>query len=427
MQLLTVSKRLEFSASRRLFVPAWSEERNRAVFGAESAARYGTGRNYVAFFILTGTVDPANGMLVNISEIKQRVEGVLQAHFDHKFLNEDHPAFRKLPPTTEKLARQLFLEVAPLFADLSAELVACHLQEAPERSATFYAGGAIEENHWLEFSAARQTMSPQLSAQENEQLFGVAASPFGHGHHYRARFTFRRSAPGTTGGTPSVASPVGDWDASEGVPPGLARFLEELRAELDHKNLNHEVPGLTNRPMTTESLAQYLYERVAAEWPIERVRLHEREDFFAEYWRTGEYFLGLRHPFSAAHRLHAGELSEAENLKLYGKCNNPRGHGHRYLTEATIGGAYDERSGTLYNFLDLLDGVETALRPWQDKHLDLETDAFRSSPSTGENIVRALWPKFDRQLKERLVRLRLWETPNNRFTLRRETALERPA
>lgn len=393
--LLTVSKRLEFSASRRLYRRDWNAAENRAAFGAETAARYGTGRNYVAYFVLTGSVDQTNGMLVNISEIKRRVEEVLHARFDHKFLNEDHPAFRDLPPTAENIAHQLFVETAPLFGDLSAELVACHLQEAPDRSATFYRDGTSEENHWLEFSAARQTMSPHLRTEENEQLFGVAASPFGHGHHYRARFTFR-----------------------EPTQPGLTSLLESMRAELDHKNLNREVPGLTNRPMTTESLAQYLHERVATGQPTARVRLHEREDFFAEYWGAKSYFLGLQLAFNAAHRLHAGELSADENLALYGKCNNPRGHGHRYLTEATIGGDYDERSGTLFDFVAFRAGLAAALAPWQDKHLDLETDEFRDQPSTGENIVRALWPKCDAQLDERLVRLRLWETPNNRFTLR---------
>jgi len=63
--------------------------------------------------------------------------------------------------------------------------------------------------------------------------------------------------------------------------------------------------------------------------------------------------------------------------------------------------------------------VERAILPWQDKHLDRETEEFREIPSTGENIVRALWPRFDSQLDHRLARLRLWETPNNRFTLRR--------
>jgi 6-pyruvoyltetrahydropterin/6-carboxytetrahydropterin synthase len=400
--LLTVSKRLEFSASRRLVVAGWSEADNLAAFGPESAARFGTGRNYVAWFAFTGAVNPANGMLVNISEIKARVEEILHAHFDHKFLNEDHPAFRELAPTAEKIARQLFLEVAPRFADAEAKLVACHLCESPERSATFYANGATDENHWLEFSAARQTMSPHLSAEENEKLFGSASSPHGHGHHYRARFTFR--------------STEADNPARH---KAIVEAVEGLRAELDHKNLNHEVPGLTNRPKTTESLAQYLFERVSGALPVHRIRLHERDDFFAEYWQGGNFFLGMRRAFNAAHRLHAAALSEEENATLYGKCNNLRGHGHRYRTEATIGGDYDERSGTLYSFTRFATGIEAALQPWQDKHLDRETEEFRDKPSTGENIVRALWPKVNSQLDDRLVRLRLWETPNNRFTLRR--------
>ncbi len=67
----------------------------------------------------------------------------------------------------------------------------------------------------------------------------------------------------------------------------------------------------------------------------------------------------------------------------------------------------------------LAEALAGALEPWQDKHLDLETDEFRETPSTGENIVRALWRRLDPPLDARLARLRLWETPNNRFTLRR--------
>jgi 6-pyruvoyltetrahydropterin/6-carboxytetrahydropterin synthase len=423
---LTVSKRLEFSASRRLFVSSWSDAENLAAFGPETAAPYGTGRNYVAYFVFSGEVNATTGMLVNISEIKARVDEVLHARFDHKFLNEDHPAFRETPPIAENVARQLLLEVAPLFDDLGARLVACHLVETPERSATFYSDGICEGNYWLEFSAARQTMSPHLSAAQNDALFGIAASPHGHGHHYRARFTFRRplleEPPGGKGAVPSPSSDATRRGGQAlGVPPApaeIARILESLRKELDHKNLNHEVAGLANRPKTTESIAQYVHARVAGALPVHRVRLHERDDFFAEYWSGGNYFLGMQRPFSAAHRLHAPGLSAAENLSLYGKCNSPRGHGHRYLTEATIGGPCDERSGTLYNFLSFLSGIDEALRPWQDKHLDLETEEFRKKPSTGENIVRALWPKFNARLDDQVVRLRLWETPNNRFTLR---------
>ena len=92
-------------------------------------------------------------------------------------MNEDNKAFAAVPPTTENIARQLFIDAVPLFRASSAELVACHLAESEERSATFYATETSESNYWFEFSAARQTMSPHLSPEENEKLFGVAASP----------------------------------------------------------------------------------------------------------------------------------------------------------------------------------------------------------------------------------------------------------
>lgn len=404
--LLTVSKRLEFSASRRLFVKEWSDSENLAAFGPETSARYGTGRNYVAYFVFSGEVDRVTGMLMNISEIKERVGQVLRDGFDHKFLNEDNKAFTALPPTAENIARQLFLEAAPLFKASSAKLVACHLQEAEDRSATCSGVGISESNYWFEFSAARQTMSPRLSRAENEKLFGVASSPFGHGHNYRARLTFR-GEPGSSVG------PLFRYD-------DIQECLGSLRGELDHKNLNQEVPGLANQAITTEGLARFIHERVEEKLPIHRVRLHERTDFFAEYWDGGNYFLGLQVPFGAAHRLHSQQLSAEENVALYGKCNNLLGHGHRYLTEATVGGPFDKRSGTLMDFAAFQAALADAVQLWQDRHLDLEVEDFRNRPSTGENIVQSLWPRFDSRLEGRLVRLRLWETANNRFTLRKQ-------
>jgi 6-pyruvoyltetrahydropterin/6-carboxytetrahydropterin synthase len=399
--LLTVSKRLEFSASRRLFFSRWTAEENLAAFGAETNARYGTGRNYTAYFIFSGRVDPITGMLINISEIKKRAGEIVDDQFDHKFLNEDNPAFHEIPPTAENIARQLFNDVAPLFADVDAKLVACHLIETPDRSATFYAEGAAEANYWFEFSAARQTMSPRLTLAENQRLFGTAAGI--HGHNYGTRLTFRKEKADR----PIVQQQ--DLDAC----------VDSIRQELDHRHLNEDVPGLKDRPITTESLAAYIRERVAASLPIHRVRLHERADFFAEAWTEGSVFLGMQIRFSAAHRLHVPSFSDEKNAALFGKCDNPRGHGHLYLAEPTIGGNYDERSGTLYDFVAFRKALNESIAPWQDRHLDLETDDFREISSTGENIVRALWSKVDSRVNQQLARLRLWETKNNRFTLRR--------
>jgi len=403
--LLTVSKRLEFSASRRLHSAGWSDNENRAAFGPETKAAHGSGRNYAAYFIFTGPVDPATGMLINISEIKERANQVVRQGFDHKFLNEDNPSFSDAVPTAENIARQLYVDVASLFSDDSAKLVACHLTESPDRSATFYSNEACEANYWFEFSAARKTMSPQLSAEENARLFGTATSI--HGHNYRVRLTYRS------------ARQFGAYD------PPLVRYdeidacLRALQNELDHRYLNEDVAGLANSPITTERLCDYIFRRASAMTSLNRLRLHERGDFFAEVWKNAGMFLGMRMPFYAAHRLCAASLSDGENAKLYGKCNNPLGHGHGYLTESTIGGDYDERTGTLHDFVVLRKAIQESLEPWRDRHLDLETEDFRDAPSTGENIVRALWPKIDNRLNQQLVRLRLWETPNNRFTLRR--------
>jgi 6-pyruvoyltetrahydropterin/6-carboxytetrahydropterin synthase len=401
--LLTVSKRLEFSASRRLYVDRWSDKENLAVFGPEMKARYGSGRNYAAYFVFTGAVDRVTGMLINIGEIKERAGSIVRQGFDHKFLNEDNPSFRDIPPTAENIARQLYIDVAPLFSSGVAKLVACHLTESPDRSATFYSNGACEANYWFEFSAARKTMSPRLNPEENARLFGPATSI--HGHNYRVRLTYRSLKAGTD-------FPLVRYDV-------IAPCLRALTHELDHRYLNEDVNGLANCPVTTESLADYIYHRAGSMTPLDRVRLHERADFFAEVWKNKTIFLGMQMGFYAAHRLCAATLSDTENATLYGKCNNPLGHGHRYLTETTIGGEYDQRSGTLYDFVALRRAIEESLEPWQDRHLDLETKDFGDATSTGENIVRALWPKIDNRVNQQLVRLRLWETANNRFTLRR--------
>lgn len=392
--LLTVSKRIEFSASRRLFSPGLSILQNRRRYGEESAAQYGSGRNYVAYFVFGGEVDPVTGMLINISDIKRRAGEVINARYDHRFLNEDNPAFREVVPTAENVALQLLHEVAPLFDDERAKLAAVHLRESPERSATAFANGPIDANYWFEFSAARRTMSPHLTAEENAKLFGPSVND--HGHHYRVRLTFDGN---------SLRDDVVD-------------LIEGLGVGFDHKHLNN-LPDLRDQPVTTESLARLILQKTAGQSTVARLRLHEREDFFVEAWRSGEMFVGMRESFGAAHRLHVARFSDEKNTELFGKCNNPGGHGHYYTTEATVAADYDERSGAAFDYLQMRNALADSIAPWRDKHLDYETEEFGKQSSTGENIVRALFGKIDNRMSQKLVRLRLWETANNRFTLRR--------
>lgn len=402
---LTLSKRFEFAASARMRNASLSPEANADYYGPAAGNQYGVGNNYTAFFIFSGPVDESLGMMINVSIIKERVSAFLNSRYDHKFLNVDTSPFDLIPPTPENIARMLLLEAMPFFQDTLAKPVAVHLEVSPLTSATAYADGRFERNFWIEFSAARRTFSPHLSDQENTRLFGVASSPMGHGHNYRLRVTVD-----------------GRIEPDKGLLVGYAdrvAALNELRSMLDHKNLNEEVPALKGWPITTESLARFCFEQLSDKIPASQVRLHETSWFFSEYNRDKATTLGVESAFHAAHRLNNPKFSEQENRDLYGKCNNPSGHGHMYRVQATIGGPLDDRSGTLADLNWVYSTLGDTLSPWAFRHLDAECPEFAEKTSTGENIISILWPKLDTAYNNRLSRLRLWETPNNRFTLRR--------
>jgi 6-pyruvoyltetrahydropterin/6-carboxytetrahydropterin synthase len=242
-----------------------------------------------------------------------------------------------------------------------------------------------------------------LSKEENLDWFGRAAFPEGHGHNYTLRVIFRGPVDDATGLVVNHADP--------------ARVLSALHNRLDHRNLNVALPELERDAMTTEVLARFIYRRVATTLPVARVRLHETPAFFAEF-DGARAALGLERSFSAAHCLRLRDLSDDENRRIFGKCANPSGHGHRYTVQATIAGEIDERTGTLFNLERFDDAMRDALDLWDQTHLDLDTEDFRDSPSTGENMARLLWPRLDARLDGLLARLRLFETENNRFTLR---------
>jgi 6-pyruvoyltetrahydropterin/6-carboxytetrahydropterin synthase len=401
----TISKRFEFSSSRQVKNPSLSDSENRRLFGPAVGGAYGHGINGVAYLVFSGPIDPATGMMINISTVKSRVIELLSDRYDHKFLNVDTSPFDRIPPTASNLAQRILNDATPLFSGLKAKPVACYLEDTDRTAATAFADGRVEEHHWVEFSAARSTRSPQLTDRENEKLFGHATSPSGHGHNYRLRVTLGGEFKPDTG-------VLAAYDRSHAA-------LVAFRDLVDHKNLNIDISALAQVPMTTESLARFAFQRLESDLPVARVQLFELDNFFASYDASGRSSLGLADSFHAAHRLHSDRLSDADNLSTYGKCSHPSGHGHQYRVEATIGGTYDDRTGTLYHFDRFADALQKSIEPWAYKHLNLETADFVGAPTTGENIVSRLWERLDPVLDHRLNRLRLWETANNRFTLRR--------
>lgn len=134
-------------------------------------------------------------------------------------------------------------------------------------------------------------------------------------------------------------------------------------------------------------------------------------------------YLSRRYWFSASHRLHSPAFTEEQNRELYGKCNNPFGHGHNYALEITISGFVDPRWGMVANLVDL-DGVVSSevLERFDHSDLNRQSGPFGEAVPTTENLCIAIydllerrWPAENGLAGTRLERVRLEETRNNTF------------
>ncbi|MGH9591946.1 MAG: 6-carboxytetrahydropterin synthase [Bryobacteraceae bacterium] len=126
--------------------------------------------------------------------------------------------------------------------------------------------------------------------------------------------------------------------------------------------------------------------------------------------------LSRRYSFAASHRLHSPALSEAENQRVYGKCNNPYGHGHNYVVEVTLSGPIDPATGMIANLADLDAFVsQRVLEPFDHRNLNEELEIFRTRVPTTENVCIEIYNRLREFPGARLERVRIEETSKNSF------------
>jgi len=126
--------------------------------------------------------------------------------------------------------------------------------------------------------------------------------------------------------------------------------------------------------------------------------------------------LGRRYHFAASHRLHNTQFSEEENNRIYGKCNNPHGHGHNYTVEVRISGAVDAATGMIANLADLDSFVnEHVIEPFDHRSLQDEVAAFRDVVPTTENLCVEIFERLRAFPQAKLEAIRVEETSNNSF------------
>jgi len=126
--------------------------------------------------------------------------------------------------------------------------------------------------------------------------------------------------------------------------------------------------------------------------------------------------LGRRYRFAASHRLHTAKLSEAENNRVFGKCNNPYGHGHNYTLEVLFSGPVNPATGMIANLVDLDAFVnERVIEPLDHRSLQDEVPAFRELVPTTENLCTEIFERLRSFPAAKLEAVRIEETSNNSF------------
>ena len=125
--------------------------------------------------------------------------------------------------------------------------------------------------------------------------------------------------------------------------------------------------------------------------------------------------------FCASHRLHVPEFSAEKNRQLFGKCNNPHGHGHNYRVEIGVGGELDAATGRVVD-LEALDRIvnERVVKYLDHRYVNEDIAEFKTRVATTEvlgEVIRerllAVWPPDFPPLRD----IRIQETKRNQFVI----------
>ena len=127
-------------------------------------------------------------------------------------------------------------------------------------------------------------------------------------------------------------------------------------------------------------------------------------------------YLTRKLEFSASHLYHNPAFSAEENRRVFGKCNNPYGHGHNYVLEVSLSGKIDPATGMIANLADLDAFVERqVLEEFDHRSLNEDVAAFRDTVPTTENLCIEIFRRLQDFPHAKLERVRIQETGNNSF------------
>jgi 6-pyruvoyltetrahydropterin/6-carboxytetrahydropterin synthase len=234
-----INRRAQFSASHRYWLPELDNAENQRLFGACSHFP-GHGHNYVLYVSLEGELDQY-GMVENLSTVKRVIKEEVTSQLNYAYLNEIWQEFQETLPTTENIARVIWQRLAP-----HLPLVNIQLFEHPELWVD-YQGKNMEATLTLKthFSAAHRLALPELSLEENTEIYGKCARTNGHGHNYHLEVS-------VTGEMDSRTGMIVDLEA-------LQKVIDDYVVEpFDHTFLNKDIPYFAKVVPTAENIAVHI-------------------------------------------------------------------------------------------------------------------------------------------------------------------------
>lgn len=270
------------------------------------------------------------------------------------------------------------------------------------------------------FSAGHRYWFPALSESKNRELFGPYASPFNHGHNYVLD-----------------VSADGEADHERGMVVNIKDIDDVLKSEVvrdfDLKSINDEVPHFADHAPCLENMLRYIAGRlepwfrspdnVNAKIPatLTHLRLEEMPTLWAELdINTTMITISRVYEFAASHRLHVPTYSAEQNVALFGKCNNPSGHGHNYVVEVAVTGEVDPTTGMIVDICAIDEVVNREIIDRYDhKNLNVDLPEFADRVTTSEVVVQEIWDRLVKALPATLQRVRLFETARSVFEVSR--------
>lgn len=258
-------------------------------------------------------------------------------------------------------------------------------------------------------NASREEQRRQRSGKPTNSYAGFP-SLVGVGHYFALQLT--------------LVGPV-DADSDSQYLTNIKRIDAVVR---DRAVSTLEAVADADKPSGPSRLVAYLFERLRWGWggdiTLDSVRL-SLSPFLSVACLASELpmvRLSQKFEFSATHRLHNPALTEQQNQAIFGKCNNPHGHGHNYEVQVTLAGAPDDATGQLIDILRFEEIVgRTVIDRYDHRNLNVELPEFRETIPTVENIAAAIYrllkPKFDAEFggepggRAKLAAVTVWETP----------------